>query len=81
MARSTTISRSRGARPLVSPTVTLALWRLRQTWKLLLVTGLGIVAAVMFVCAVPLYTDVAMTAGLRGALTSSTQSAEIASLF
>lgn len=77
MARSATNWRKRGARPLVFPTVTLAFWRLRKTWKLLLATGLGIVAAVMFVCAVPLYTDIAMTAGLRGALTSSPQSADI----
>src|SRR2546421_4098993 len=68
---------SRGGKMLVPPTVTLALVRLRKTWGLLLVIGVGIVAAVMLSCAVPLYSDVSMTAGLRGALTSSTQNADI----
>ena len=48
-----------------------------KTWGLLLITGLGFVAAVMLACAVPLYSDVSMTAGLRGALTSSSTNAEI----
>ena len=61
----------------VPPTLTLALWQLRQTWKLLLVTGAGIVAAVMLVCAVPLYSEVAMSAGLRGVLTVSAQTTDI----
>ena len=63
-----------GAMP---PTLTLALWQLRQTWKLLLVTGAGIVAAVMLVCAVPLYSEVAMSAGLRGVLNVSAQTTDI----
>lgn len=66
---------ARTARPagrmFIPPSVTLAGWRLRKTWGLLLVTGIGIVAAVMLVCAVPLFTDIAMTAGLRDALNSS----------
>src|SRR6266581_5973669 len=36
------------------------------------------VAAVLLVCAVPLYSDISMTAGLRGILTSSAQNSEIA---
>ena len=40
-------------------------------------TGIGLVAAVMLVCAVPLYTQVAMTAGLRGMLTANPQNADI----
>lgn len=67
---------SRG-RTLLLPTIMLALVRLRKTWGLLLVVGVGIVAAVMLACAVPLYSDVSMTAGLRGALTSSSQNADI----
>ncbi len=78
MARSTNAPSHNGDRTVVPPTVTLALWRLRRTWGLLLVTGLGIVAAVLLVCAVPLYSDTSMTAGLRGILTSSTQNSEIA---
>ncbi len=36
-------------------TLKLARWQLRQSWGLFLITGVGIVAAVMLVCAVPLY--------------------------
>lgn len=57
--------------------VTLAFWRLRKTWGMLLITGIGIVAAVMLVCTVPLFSDIAMTAGLRGALTLSSNTASI----
>ena len=53
------------------PTTTLALWRVRRTWGMLVFTGLGMLAAVMLVCAVPLYSRVATTAGLRGVLTAN----------
>ncbi|HYL42244.1 MAG TPA: FtsX-like permease family protein [Ktedonobacteraceae bacterium] len=58
-------------------TLKLAHWQLRQSWGLFLITGVGIVAAVMLVCAVPLYAKIAMSAGLRGVLTTSPQNAEI----
>ena len=61
----------------VPASLTLARWQLRKTWGLLLVTGAGIVAAVMLVCAVPLYSEIAMTAGLRGVLTASAQTTDI----
>ncbi|HZU67551.1 MAG TPA: FtsX-like permease family protein [Ktedonobacteraceae bacterium] len=51
--------------------VTLALWQLRQTWRLLLIVGAGMIAAVILVCAVPLYSQVTMSAGLRDALNAS----------
>ena len=57
--------------------VILARWRVRQTWRLLLITGLGIVAAVMLVCAVPLYSDVSQSIGLRSVISTSYQSADI----
>lgn len=57
--------------------VTLALWRLRRTWGLLLITGVGMIAAVMLVCAVPLYAEVATTAGLRDILTAAPQNTDI----
>lgn len=66
----------RGGRMLIPPVVTLAAWRVRQTWRLLLVTGVGIIAAVMLVCAVPLYSDVSMSAGLRSALSTSFQTSD-----
>jgi putative ABC transport system permease protein len=67
----------RAGRTLIPPTVTLAFWRLRKTWGLLLVTGIGIVAAVMLVCTVPLFSEIAMTAGLRGVLTSPSNNPSI----
>lgn len=77
MARSTPPAKRRGSKPRIPPTMMLAFWRLRQTWRLLLITGIGIIAAVMFVSSVPLYTDVTMSAGLRDTLTSSVQSADV----
>src|SRR5258708_12456780 len=61
----------------IPPVVTLAAWRVRQTWRVVLVTGAGIIAAVMLVCAVPLYSDVSMSAGLRSALSTSFQTSDI----
>jgi hypothetical protein len=57
--------------------VTLARWRVRQTWRLLLITGLGMIAAVMLVCAVPLYSDISQSIGLRGVISTSYQSSDI----
>ncbi|HLZ21246.1 MAG TPA: FtsX-like permease family protein [Ktedonobacterales bacterium] len=51
--------------------VTLALWRGRRMWRLLLVAELGVVAAVLLVCAVPLFSQVTMTAGLEHTLANS----------
>jgi hypothetical protein len=48
--------------------VTLAWWQLRLTWRLLLIAGVGVVAAVVLACTVPLYSQVALSAGLRDAL-------------
>lgn len=57
--------------------VTLASWRLRRTRGLLAVIALGVIAAVTLVCMVPLYSEVAMTAGLRAALNVSPSSAAL----
>ena len=73
--RSRARRKSRGTT--LSGVVTLARWRVRQTWRLLLITGLGIVAAVMLVCAVPLYSDVSQSIGLRGVISTSYQSSDI----
>lgn len=76
-------SRQPGAAPrlasrmLIPSIVTLASWRLRKTWGLLLITGIGIIAAVMLVCTVPLFSDITMTAGLRGVLTSPSDNTSI----
>src|SRR6266568_469103 len=61
----------------VTSLVTLALWRWRQHWFLLLVTGVGMVAAVMVVCTIPLITAVMQTAGLRNVLSASPASSEL----
>lgn len=66
--------RSRGPRArretnaTASSLVVLAYWQLHQTWRLLLVVGAGLLAAVMLVCAISLYTRVAESAGLRHTL-------------
>jgi hypothetical protein len=57
--------------------VTLALQRIRQAWRLLCLVGLGMLAAVILVSSVPLYARVAMTASLRSTIASSSQSADI----
>lgn len=57
--------------------VTLAFQRMRKTWRMLSLVGLGMLASVVVVCAVPLYAQVAMTAGLRATLTSGSQTADI----
>lgn len=78
MARSDRPSQPPRQKPRISPGVTLAFWRLRQTWQLLLVMGIGIVAAVTFVSTVPFYSDATTTIGLRDVLSSSAQNSEIA---
>ncbi|HEX9070115.1 MAG TPA: FtsX-like permease family protein, partial [Ktedonobacterales bacterium] len=62
---------------IIPPTATLALWRLRQSWRLLLITELGMVAAVLLICVVPLFSQVSISGGLRAALAASTGSRDI----
>ncbi len=66
----------RGKRFFVSSIMTLVFWRLRQTWFLLLVTTIGMIAAVIIVCAVPLFSDVMTTAGLHNTLRQDPYSSE-----
>lgn len=51
----------------------LALWQLRQTWRLLAIVGAGLLVAVVLVCAIPLYAQVAESAGLRHTLETNPQ--------
>ncbi|HLI71473.1 MAG TPA: FtsX-like permease family protein [Ktedonobacteraceae bacterium] len=62
-----------GSRSTVSSVVMLARWQLRQTWYLLLVIGMGMLLAVILVCAVSLYTQVATSAGIRHAVAENPQ--------
>jgi putative ABC transport system permease protein len=77
VASSAKLPKTRGGKTLYPPSMMLTFILSRKAWGLLLITGLGFVAAVMLACAVPLYSDVSMTAGLRGALTSSSANADI----
>lgn len=61
----------------VSSVLTLAAWRWRQHWFLLLVTALGMIAAVTIVCTAPLLSEVMQTAGLRSVLSETAQSSEV----
>ena len=71
-------SRQRKKRhPLLWPVVTLATWLLRRTWFLLLFITLGMVAAVVIVCTIPLLSEEMTTAGLRNTLRSTPDSDEI----
>src|SRR5690242_11364478 len=60
-----------------SSTAFLAVQRIRQTWFMLFMTGLGMICAVMVVCAVPMYSRVALTAGLRSVFSTFAQNGEI----
>ena len=59
-----TLAPSRGWR--VWPAIAkLAGWRLKQTWPFLFVTWLGMLATVVLICALPLFSSVATTADVR----------------
>jgi ABC-type lipoprotein release transport system permease subunit len=77
MTQAPLISSHQAGGAMLAPIMTLAIWRLRQTWRLLLVTGLGVLMAVVLVCAAPLYAQVALTAGIRGVLTATPQDREL----
>ncbi len=66
------------SRPAFVPTTALiALSRIRQGGGLLFLTGIGMVAAVLLACTIPLYTNVAMTAGVRGVLGGASENSDI----
>lgn len=57
-----------GTKSSMGSMLTLANWQLRQTWRLLSVIGLSLLVAVILVCAIPLYMQVSLSAGLRHTL-------------
>ena len=57
--------------------VTLASWRFRRTWFLLLITMIGMVAAVIIACSVPLFTTITDTAGIRETLRATPTNSEV----
>ncbi len=77
MARTSRQSQYSARRFLMPSVMALALMRLRKTWFLLFITSLGMIAAVIITCAIPLFSDVMTTAGLRDTLNATPVSAEI----
>ncbi|MGH2496266.1 MAG: FtsX-like permease family protein [Ktedonobacteraceae bacterium] len=71
MATTTPTLSRQGTFMLLPAIIKLAWWRFKQMWHVLLFTWLGMLSMVMLVCAVPLFSQVAMTAGLRNALSSA----------
>lgn len=69
-----TSPRNQGA---ISSIITLARWRWRQSWLLLCMTCIGIIAAVMILCTAPLLIEVTTTAGLRQILRTTPESSQI----
>ena len=78
MSSTTNTSQQPLNRHFVSSVVTLSLWRWRQQWFLLLMIGIGMIAAVTIVCTIPLLSSTMQTAGLRNVLRSSPNSSEVA---
>ncbi|MFL5626140.1 MAG: FtsX-like permease family protein [Ktedonobacteraceae bacterium] len=66
-----------GKRSLRPAVLRLAFWQLRRTWFLLLFITLGMIAAVAIACAIPLLSDVMLTAGMRQTLQATPDSADI----
>ena len=64
-------------RTFMPATVVIAFSRIRQVWSLLFLTCIGMIAAVLLACTIPLYTNVAMTAGVRSVLGNSSQNSDI----
>lgn len=62
----------------LSSILTLATWRLRQTWWQMLLAGLALLAAVMVACVTPLFAGVATTASLQGIFNAAPLRSEFA---
>ena len=61
----------------ISALLTMASWRLRSTWFLLLVIAFGIVVAVVVASAIPLFSTVMATSGLRSTLRATPENTEM----
>lgn len=77
MSGATRVRHRPGKHSLRSAVLRLAFWQLRRTWFLLLLISLGMIAAVVIACAIPLLSDVMLTAGMRGTLQATPDSASI----
>jgi hypothetical protein len=70
VAQAAAQARARRRTARVPAVLTLGLWRGRRMWRLLAVMELGMLAAVVLACAVPLFAQVATVAGSQGMLAS-----------
>ena len=70
-------SRQKAARSMHLAFLSLALGRMRQAWLMLLLTSIGMIAAVLIVCSVPLLTAIMTTVGLHNTLNASSANTEI----
>lgn len=68
---------ARRRRSLMPSLVQLAFWRLRETWFLLLVAGVGMITAITIVCAVPLLSTITTTSGLHNVLNATPTTSDI----
>src|SRR5487761_414516 len=57
--------------------ITLATWRWRTQWFLLLVTGIGMTTAIVLVGSLPLFASVMTTAGVRNVVRASSTNAQL----
>jgi hypothetical protein len=73
-------AKRRRGRALFPAGLTLALWRVKPMWGLLVVLQLGLLTAVMLLSAVPLFSRVATAAGLEGAVRADPLYARYANL-
>lgn len=64
---------------LFSSMLALAGWRVRQMWQLLLLCGMGMLAILVLVCSIPLFSEVATSASLQDTLraTAGSQTFEV----
>lgn len=60
-----------------STILTLAFWRIRQTWLLLLLTGVSLCAMLVIACVMPLFTAVALPVGLQTLLQANATNNEL----
>ncbi|MBO0793351.1 MAG: hypothetical protein J2P36_20695, partial [Ktedonobacteraceae bacterium] len=60
----------RGSLVPAAATFTQALWHIRHVWRLFLLITVGMIAAVVLVCSLPLFSQVNSTAGIRSAINS-----------
>lgn len=51
--------------------IALAFGQARRTWFLLVTTGIGIIASIVMVCSIPLFSDIMTTAGLQATLNAT----------